>query len=154
MTDEKITVHRHRITRLVSYELSEDELDRLQHDEPQRGYELSFALAALSVALSLLIPLVTGQAPNISTMRLAVFVGLITSGFVFFLFFGIRWFGNLSQRKALFAKIRARQIGPVGEKGTEISADALAELPSADATGADSLEPNSVTKEIDGGQCG
>lgn len=132
----QIEVRRHRITYLEMYEVTADELDRLQYEEPQRGHELTFAFAALSVALALLIPLVIGEPPKISDLRRSIFVALICVGFVFFLFFGIRWLSNLRRRNSLFERIRARQVGPVGEAGAEIAADELAKLPSEDATGA------------------
>ena len=88
--EEKIEVRRHKITHLEMYEVSADELDRLQYQEPQRGHELSFSLVALSLALSILIPLVVGDPPKISNLRLSIFIALIVVGFVFFLFFGVR----------------------------------------------------------------
>ena len=135
--EEKIEILRHRISHLESYEVTLDELQRLQYEDPQRSYELTFSLTALSVALAILIPLVIGEPPKISNLRFSIFVALIVVGFVFFLFFGIRWLNNLRQRNSLFVKIRARQIGPVGEKGAEIPASELAELPSEDASGAE-----------------
>jgi hypothetical protein len=149
MADEKIAVHRHRITDLESYDVTADELDRLQYEDPQRGHELSFALAALSIVLSLVIPLVVGRPPEISSQRLAVFVGLIAAAFICFLFFGFRWLNNRKQRDALFDRIRARQIGPVGEKGSEISTDALAGLPSVDATRYGTLTADAALKGPD-----
>lgn len=137
---EKIEVRRHRMTHLEMYDLTSDELDKLQFEEPLRGHELTFASMAFSAAAALLIPLVIGEPPKISDLRFAILVALIVVGFVFFLFFGIRWLINLRQRNALFVKIRARQIGPVGEEGAEISADELTKLPSEDATGAELKE--------------
>ena len=116
VNEEKIEVRRHRISHLEMYEVTSDELERLQYEEPQRGYELAFAFTALSAALAILLPLVIGEPPKISSLRFAIFVALIVVGFVFFLFFGGRWFKNLKQRNLLFGRIKARQIGPVREK--------------------------------------
>lgn len=132
---EQIEIRRHRISYAETYEVWGDELRRLQFEEPQRSHELSFSLSALSVALTLLIPLIVGQPPKMSDRRFAVFVAIIIVGFVFSLFFGLRWFSKFKQRNQLFEQIRARQIGPVGEAGAEITAEQLAELPSEAATG-------------------
>jgi|SRR5712692_2756138 len=132
---EKIEVRRHRITYVEIYEVYGDELRRLQHEEPHRSYELTLALSALSVALALWIPMLVGEPSKIPDRRLAVFVAIIIVGFGFFLFFGIRWLISFRRRNLLFEQIRARQIGPIGEAGAEISAEQLAELPSEAASG-------------------
>jgi hypothetical protein len=76
----------------------------------------------------------------------ATFVALAGLGFILFLVFVIRWAGNLKRRESLFRRIRERQIGPVGEEGTEIEPDQLAALPSDDATGSGSLFVDEAAK--------
>lgn len=141
---ETIAVHRHKISHIEMYEVTADELDRLQYEEPQKGHQLSFALAALSSALAFGISLGT-EGSKMGPKTLAVFVALPIIGFVFFLFFFFSWHGNLKQRGLLFQRIRKRQVGPLGEEGREIRPEELAELPSEDATGS----PNSTA---DGGR--
>jgi|SRR5580704_16917911 hypothetical protein len=145
MAKETITVRRHSISYLEMFEVTADELDRLQFEEPQNSHELSFALAALSFAVGLGIALATGW-KNMGPKTFATFIGLAGLGFILFLVFVIRWTSNLKRREVLFRRIRERQIGPVGEEGTEIEPDQLAALPSDDATGTGSRTLDNAAK--------
>ncbi len=82
-------------------------------------------------------PLLTAPT-QISTRLNAVLVALTVLGVVLFLFFGSRWRNNVRKRQSLFLRIKARQIGPMGEEGTEIPPTALAELPSEEGAEAES----------------
>jgi len=138
MAKETITVHRHKISHLEMFEVTEDELDRFQYEEPQKSHRLSIALCALSFAGAFGISLATGW-KSMGPRTFATFVALTVLGVILFLFFVFGWASNLKRRELLFRRIRERQIGPVGEEGTEIEPDQLAGLPSADATGSGSL---------------
>ena len=136
--NETITVRRHKVSYLEMYEITADELDRFQFEEPQKSHQLSFALASLSFAVAFGISLLT-QAQQMSDRTFAVFVALTVVAVLFFLFCILSWSSNLKQRNLLFKRVRERQVGPVGEEGTELQPDELAKLPSEDATGSSNL---------------
>lgn len=130
---------------MESFEVTADELDRFQFEEPQKGHQLTASLAAFSFAVALLIPLLT-QGGQLSDKMRAIFIALVVVGFVLFFFFGANWIINFRHRDVIFRRIRARKVGPVGEQGGEIRPEDLDDLPSEDATGATDVTSGPETK--------
>lgn len=121
MAMEKITrefvVERHAVTSVVIFEVTGEDLEQLEKETLTVGEDFSFALAAISVALSFTVTLSTVVIPP--GKKYDVFWIVMLLGYVSGLFFGIRWFRGRSKFRNVVAKIRGRG-GPLGEAGKAI----------------------------------
>jgi hypothetical protein len=127
----EISVESHPYTGLVLYEVSLDDLNQLEADTLTVGEDFSFALFAVTAAISFSVTLLTVDIP---AGKLYEAFGMVTMlGYVGFVYFGIRWFRSRRRFNSTIRRIKERS-GPLGEEGTEIDPQELESLSSAEAT--------------------
>lgn len=127
---EVFVVERHALESLVIYEVGEHELEELERETKSVGEDFSFALAGLSIGISLASVLLT---VDIQSNRVFMaFFGLMVLGFVVSLYCGIKWFRGGRRFKRVVQRIKSR-VGPLGEEGKEIEPEQLEILPPAEA---------------------
>jgi hypothetical protein len=121
MAMEKITrefvVERHAVTSVVIYEVTGEDLEQLEKETLTVGEDFSFALAAISVALSFSATLSAVTIPAGKTYDVFWIVMLL--GYISGIFFGIRWFRGRKQFRSVVSKVRSRG-GPLGEQGKTV----------------------------------
>jgi len=99
----------HRIPRIEVYQVTDDELCRIEEGGSQVAQDLAFALAAASVAVSLAIALLTGTfTPRVGTI-LGISAGVLG---VTALYTGIRWRRHRLAAPNVISNIRSRRVNP------------------------------------------
>lgn len=127
---EQIPIKRHRLEQVETFEVSGDELERIEREASSVGTYLQYALFWLPVGISLTATL---SLTTISSNRVYIsFFVVMVMSYAFGLFFLVRWYQTRDVFKELIRKIRDRQVGPVGEEGKELKPADLAELPSTE----------------------
>jgi len=124
---EPILVERHPYDALTLYEITGDELDRLEAEGLSVGEDFSFGLFGLSVAASFTIALLTTKIEGDRVFYSFLIVTII--GYVMSAFFGIRWLWGRRRHKSTVRRIRGR-VGPLGDETKEVGPRELANLPS------------------------
>lgn len=130
MNSDRIPIRRHGIGHVEAYEVTADELERLEKEGADVGFDFHTSLFCITMATSFLITLILSP-PSGKTFD--VFVLLVIVGFLVGLIFGIRWFRGRGARSGTIKKIKERQIIPFGEKGEELKPSQLEDLPSEEA---------------------
>ena len=135
MTNEHITVKRHRLEHVDVYEVFGDELDRIEQEAATIGTDLQFALFWLPIAVTLTATLILTNIPNERVHTGFLIFTIMSYGFG--VYFVIRWLRQIGSFKRLLSKIRDRQVGPIGEEGKEIKdvTELSSGEPSADKRG-------------------
>ena len=123
---EELLVERHRYRGLVLYEITGEQLNELETEALTVGEDLTFAVVALTAALSFLISLLTTKIESDRTFQFFLIVTIL--GFVGAFYFGIRWFRRRGAFKQAVGRIR-QEAGPLGEEGEEIKREELESLP-------------------------
>ena len=141
---EKIDTRRHSIGLVEIYELTSDELDRIETEAMSVGQDLQYCSICLTAGLSFLIALITTEIKSIHTY--AIFFVLTVSGLLFATYFGQKFFRDRKKCKSVIQRIRDRQVGPIGEQGKEIGAAVAATLPLTTA----STESNTAPPTAEG----
>ena len=106
----------YRIPRIEVYQVTDDELRRIEDGFGQIGQDLTFAVASISCAITLAITLVTVR---LSQQLFITFVSLIFIFAVVALYTGIRWLRARKAAPAVIATIRARKVEPQVERPRE-----------------------------------
>jgi ABC-type multidrug transport system fused ATPase/permease subunit len=124
---EHIPIRRHSINQLETYDVAVDDLDRIEAECKNVGQDLQFASNSLSFGISFLIALIftTIDSPKVFACFFAVMVLM----FVLSVYFGIRYYRTKETVQSTIQRIKERQVGPVGEEGSELSPKVLANLP-------------------------
>jgi len=128
MANDHITAKRHRLEHVDVYEVSGDELDRIEREAVTVGTDLQFALFWIPIAVTLTTALALTSIQNAKVYNGFFTVTVVSYGFG--VYFGVRWWRCRDVFKRLLAKIRDRQVGPVGEQGKEVQD--LTALPSVE----------------------
>lgn len=97
----------HRIPSIDLYQVSEDELNRIEEGYAHVGQDFSFAIASLSIGASFVVALLSA---SVSDRVFSFFVSIIIISGVVFLYTGIRWWSNRKKAPDAIAKIRSRKI--------------------------------------------
>ncbi len=126
---EHIPVRRHSINQLDTYDVSADELDRIEAECMDVGQDFQFASVALGIGVSFLIALIFTTVT--SPIIFACFFAVVLTMFVLSAYFWIRYFRKKPTIQTTVQRIKERQVGPVGEEGRELSPKVLANLPVA-----------------------
>jgi hypothetical protein len=132
LNSETVPLRRHSISHVETYEITADELDRLQQECMGTGQDLQFALVALTIGISCLVSLLL---TTITSRR--IFDGFLVFtivGFVFAIYFGIQYKRKKRTMESVVQRVMDRQVGPVGEEGRELRPAELAGLPVTAAT--------------------
>jgi hypothetical protein len=102
---ENLRVNRGKLSSLDIYDVSCDELDKLERGGPDSIF-LNFAIFSVSIALSFLTTLLT---TNITVIKLyATFLVLTILGFLSGVILFILWWKNKTYSSSLIKKIRDR----------------------------------------------
>jgi hypothetical protein len=136
MNPGHIPVRRHGLSHVETYEVTADELDRIESEGADVGFNFHIGLACLTTATSFLVVLFTSPPPDNQPKTFIVFVVIIVVGFLAGIIFAIKWFLARGAFAAVIRRIRERQVGPLGEKGQELKLEQLEDLPSEKAEGA------------------
>jgi hypothetical protein len=126
-TNDKITLRRHSISQLDTYDVTAYELDGIERECLDVGQDFHFTSNTLSIGVSFLIALVltTIESPKIY----ACFFALVLVMGVLTLYFGIRYIRKRGATRSTIQRIRERQVGPVGDERLELRPSDLAALP-------------------------
>jgi len=130
MDSERIPVERHLIGQVTVYDVTEDELERIENSAGGLGVDFPICLGCVTSAVSIFATLEASpppqglQSPGRTVCSVMVPVLLVVG-----LIFGIRWAVNRSHFAKIIAKIRARQVGPLGDETRELKRGELETLP-------------------------
>jgi hypothetical protein len=100
----------YKIPRIEVYQVTDDELNRVEEQSGQVGQDLTFAVASGSVGLSFLITVLTGQ---LSTGLTVAFISVVFACGFTFIYTGFRWWRTRGMLAKVLAKIRSRKSEPV-----------------------------------------
>ncbi len=98
-------IHRVRLDKLTIFEITEAELEALERGSPESLY-LNLAIAALSIAASFLIALLTTKIEDVRTF--CVFVIVCGLGFIAGITLGLLWWQSRRSLKNVARDIRSR----------------------------------------------
>jgi len=124
---DKINVRRHAIPHVETYEITADELSRIETEAIATGQDFQYCSICLTAAISFSVALFATEIKSERTFD--VFTILAICGFVFAAYFGQRHMRGKGRTKSVIQGIRERQIGPVGEEGRELRPAQVAQLP-------------------------
>jgi hypothetical protein len=127
---EEFDVERHPYTGLVIYEVSLDDLNRLEKETLSVSEDFAFALFFAATAISFTITLATVNIP--AGKLYDTFLIVMLFGYAGALFFGIKWFKGRHSFKSVVKEIKERP-GTLGEEGKEIDSEELENLPEKSA---------------------
>jgi hypothetical protein len=99
----------YHIPQIEVYDVTEDELRRIEDGYGQVSQDLTFAVASLTTCISFIIALVT--APLAPPVRLGFFVVVGLSGLCF-IYTGSRWLRARRTTPNTIASIRSRRVAP------------------------------------------
>ena len=97
------------IPRIEVYQVTDDELRRIEEGYGQVGQDLTFAVASLSFCIAFAVTLATASFPD--RLFLIFLVLVIVSGLAA-LYTGIRWWGVRRAAPTVIATIRSRRVEP------------------------------------------
>ena len=99
----------YRIPRIEVYQVTDDELKRIEEGCSQVGQDLTFSIASLSFAISFLIVLFT---VTLSDVRWITFFAIIIICVFTCLYTGSRWWRARGMAPKVIASIRSRKDNP------------------------------------------
>lgn len=126
MDGNHIPLRRHSINQLDTYEVSADELDRIESECMDVGQDFQYASIALTVGVSFLTALWLTRIDSRQTFDIFVIAAIL--GFVGAIYFFQRYFRKRKSYTPIIERIRQRQVGPVGELGHELRPAELASM--------------------------
>ena len=132
MNREHIPVRRHGIHDVETYEVFQDELDRIESEGSDLGINFNIGVAGLTSGLSFLANLLLTPVPPGKIFT--VFVVITVFGFDFGTAHMIKWLRSKGNLERILTRVRDRKVGPFGEEGKEIDLSAVAELVSVKPT--------------------
>ena len=133
MFDDHISVRRHGRREIVTYDVTPDQLDRLERAGAELGFNFHIALTLLTLAFSFLTSLILSP-PSNGTVE-TIFVSITVLGFILGLIFGLKWYKDRDTNSAIFREIREQpEIGPLGDERQELQRADLNRLPLEAAT--------------------
>ena len=99
----------HNIPRIEVYQVTDDELSRMEEAATNVGNEFAIMLAAISITITLLISLMQGNfEPDVEIFFIAAVV-ISTSAAIIM---GIQWYRHRSSVSKIISKIRSRRTEP------------------------------------------
>lgn len=97
------------IPRIEVYQVTEDELDRIEESTSQVGQDFTFMVTGLSITVSLVIALISGtfeENPKTFLQSLTLIAILV------FIYTGSRWFRYRKKMPDVVKRIRSRKVDP------------------------------------------
>ena len=114
---EQVEIERHRLERLICYDVTGDEIDQIERETLSISEDFSFATVGISVGLSFFITLLTVDITERRTFD--IFFILCVLGFVASVYFGVRWWRGRGSFRTVIKRVKAR-VGPLGQEGKEL----------------------------------
>ena len=99
----------YKIPKLETYEVADHELERIEESCSSVSQDLTFAVASLSICLTLLAALLS--ATFTETAQTLFLVIVVVSAFVS-IYTGARWYRTQTATYGILAKIRSRKVDP------------------------------------------
>ena len=99
----------HTIPRIEVFQVTDDELERIEEGANQIAQDFTFMLTGSSICVSLLVALGTGTFD--STMGLTLRAAVGVSG-ICAIYTGCRWYRNRKTALSVIQKIRSRRVDP------------------------------------------
>lgn len=99
----------YKIPRIEVYQVTDDELRRIEEGTGQIGEDLTFAVAALSFAIAFLITLATTP---LTDLLKTIFIAVIIICTIVFFYTGARWWRVRTTASKAIASIRSRKDNP------------------------------------------
>lgn len=128
MSDDHISIRRHGRREIVTYDVTPDQLDRIESAGSDLGFNFHIALTLLTLGLSFLTTLIVSPPP--AGMVQIVFVSITILGLLLGLIFGCKWFKDRGAHLSIFREIREQpEIGPLGDEKQELQRSDLDHLP-------------------------
>ncbi len=128
MAGDQISIRRHGKREIIYYDVTPDQLDRMESAGADLGSNFHIALTLLTVAFSFLTTLIVSPPPP--GIKQIIFVSLTVLGFLFGPIFGYKWFKNRGAHSKIFREIREQpEIGPLGDEQQELRRSDLDNLP-------------------------
>ncbi|MBZ5641398.1 MAG: hypothetical protein LAO19_01440 [Acidobacteriia bacterium] len=131
--NQSIPVRRHSLSHLETYDITADELDRIQTECMGTGQDLQFCLVALTTGITCLASLLLTEIISVKIYN--GFLVFTVVGFVFALYYAIQYWRKKGNLVSIVQRIKDRQVGPIGEQGHEVRPAELATLPVTTARG-------------------
>jgi hypothetical protein len=128
MGGDQISVRRHGRREIITYDVTPDQLDRMERAGADLGFNFHIALFLLTLAISFLTSLVlTPPTPGIVQ---TVFIVITVLGFLFGPIFGYKWLKDRKAHASIFREVREQpEIGPLGDEKQELRPSELHALP-------------------------
>lgn len=123
---DKIEVRRHPIPHVETYDVTADELERIDSESKNVGQDFQYGSICLTGSLAFFIAILTTEIKSARVFQ--VFLTLTLVGGIMALYFGQSYFRGKKKCTTIIQKIRERQIGPIGEEGRELRPAQVAEL--------------------------
>jgi hypothetical protein len=122
---EQIPILRHRAPHVECFDVFEDELGTIERGYSSRQTDLTFLSISLSVCVSFVVSFLASKDPEPSWEWGLVFA----TGFAS-IYFLVRWRTTVKREESIFARIRGRSTGPVGDDAVgELKPSSLGSLP-------------------------
>ena len=99
----------YRIPRIEVYQVTDDELRRIEYGFGQVGQDPTFAVASLSSSVAFAIALATA---GLSERLFIVFLSLVVIAAIVAVYTGVRWWRARKAAPAVIAAIRSRKVEP------------------------------------------
>lgn len=95
--------------RIEVYQLTDDELSRIEEGYGQVGQDLTFAVTSLSFCIAFIIALITA---SFSERLFIIFLSLVVVFALVALYTGIRWWRARKAAPTVIATVRSRKVEP------------------------------------------
>ncbi len=115
MNSGHIPVCRHGLPHVEMYEVTADELDRIEQEGTNIGIDFQIGSLCLTFGVSFLIALIFSPPPEAARKTFDVFAVLTALGILLGVIFLVKWFRGREAFSRTLRKIRERQIGPIGD---------------------------------------
>ncbi len=128
MSDDYISHRRRGRREITTYEVTPEQLDRMESAGSELGFNFHIALTLLTLGVSFLIALIVS--PPKPGIAQTVFVSLTILGFSLMLVFGGMWLKDRRAHSNIFREIREQpEIGPLGDEKQQLQRSDLDDLP-------------------------
>lgn len=99
----------HAIPHIEVYQVTDDELDRIEESSSQESQDFAFMLTSISLGIAFLIALMTATFEE--TIKL-IFIAAVGVCAVSAVYTGLKWIRNRKKVSNVIDKIRSRRIDP------------------------------------------
>jgi len=99
----------YKIPRIEVYQVTDDEIKRIEEGMGQVGEDLTFAVASLSFAIAFFITLSTVP---LTDLLQTIFIAIVIICVIVFLYTGVRWWRARTTASNVITSIRSRKDNP------------------------------------------